>query len=130
MAPDFKAPGVFIEEISKFPPSVAQVETAIPAFVGYTQKAIVRGIDQYAAEKPPCHPIVYRITSLLEYEQFLGGSELATDIEVIAKGRNEVIATVGTSSKHVMYYSLQGFFANGEAPATSSLWVKRLLVKV
>lgn len=32
-------PGVFVQEISSLPPSVAEVETAIPAFVGYTEKA-------------------------------------------------------------------------------------------
>ena len=37
MATTYKTPGVYVEEISKFPPSVAQVETAIPAFIGYTQ---------------------------------------------------------------------------------------------
>ncbi len=35
----YKTPGVYIEEIVKFPPSVAQVETAIPAFMGFTQIA-------------------------------------------------------------------------------------------
>jgi len=40
MATTYKTPGVYIEEIAKFPPSVAQVETAIPAFIGYTEKAI------------------------------------------------------------------------------------------
>ena len=35
----YKTPGEYIEEISKLPPSVAAVETAIPAFIGYTQKA-------------------------------------------------------------------------------------------
>ena len=34
----YKTPGVYIEEIALFPPSVAQVETAIPAFIGYTEK--------------------------------------------------------------------------------------------
>ncbi len=33
---DYKTPGVYIEEIPKLPPSIAQVETAIPAFIGYT----------------------------------------------------------------------------------------------
>lgn len=36
---DFKTPGVYIQEIPVFPPSVAQVETAIPVFIGYTEKA-------------------------------------------------------------------------------------------
>ena len=40
MATTYKTPGVYIEEIAKFPPSVAQVETAIPAFIGYTETAI------------------------------------------------------------------------------------------
>jgi uncharacterized protein len=39
MATTYSTPGVYIEEIVKFPPSVAQVETAIPAFIGYTEKA-------------------------------------------------------------------------------------------
>ncbi len=45
MATAYKTPGGYIEEISKFPPSVAQVETAIPAFVGYTELAVVDGVD-------------------------------------------------------------------------------------
>jgi uncharacterized protein len=39
MAVVLKTPGVYIEEKSIFPPSVAQVETAIPAFIGYTETA-------------------------------------------------------------------------------------------
>ena len=35
----YKTPGVYVKEVALFPPSVAQVETAIPAFVGYTEKA-------------------------------------------------------------------------------------------
>ena len=32
--PEYKTPGVYIEEIPKLPPSIASVETAIPAFIG------------------------------------------------------------------------------------------------
>ncbi len=32
--PTYKTPDVYVEEISKLPSSVAQVETAIPAFIG------------------------------------------------------------------------------------------------
>ena len=38
--PSYSTPGVYIEEISVFPPSVAAVATAIPAFIGYTEKAL------------------------------------------------------------------------------------------
>ena len=33
--PTYKTPGVYVEEISILPPSVAEVATAIPAFIGY-----------------------------------------------------------------------------------------------
>ena len=32
-----KTPGVYINEIPSFPPTVVQVETAVPAFIGYTK---------------------------------------------------------------------------------------------
>ena len=38
-----KTPGVDVNEIPSFPPSIAQVATAIPAFVGYTAKAAIGG---------------------------------------------------------------------------------------
>ena len=59
----YKTPGVYVEEIVKFPPSVAQVETAIPAFIGYTQKATKKEVGDLSG-KPT------RITSMLEYETF------------------------------------------------------------
>lgn len=56
MPSTYRTPGVYIEEISKFPPSIAEVATAIPAFIGYTQLAIIKGVDYHkvaaaAAEK-------------------------------------------------------------------------------
>ena len=35
---DYKTQGVYVEEISTLPPSVAGVATAVPAFIGYTEK--------------------------------------------------------------------------------------------
>ncbi|HMQ89444.1 MAG TPA: phage tail sheath C-terminal domain-containing protein [Flavilitoribacter sp.] len=43
MATDRKTPGVYIQELDAFPNSVAQVETAIPAFIGYTPQAALNG---------------------------------------------------------------------------------------
>lgn len=59
--PSYTAPGVYIEEIPKFPNSVVPVPTAIPAFIGYTPKAEHLGKSVYF--KPQ------RINSLLEFEQ-------------------------------------------------------------
>ena len=34
----YKTPDVYVEEVSIFPPSVAEVEVAIPAFIGHTDR--------------------------------------------------------------------------------------------
>src|SRR5487761_2251726 len=39
MATPFKTPGVFIEEKNAFPNSIVAVATAVPVFIGYTEKA-------------------------------------------------------------------------------------------
>jgi len=39
----YKTPGVYIVEKSAFPNSVVEVATAVPAFIGYTEKANNKG---------------------------------------------------------------------------------------
>lgn len=109
---NLKTPGVYVQEISLFPPSVAQVETAIPAFIGYTEFAKLKEADDLIG-KP------HRITSIKEYEQFFGSAIKETDITVtIDTTANpvDVQAKIGTASNYKMYYSLQAFFANGGGP--------------
>jgi phage tail sheath protein FI len=97
---ELKTPGVYVEEITKFPPSVAQVETAIPAFIGYT-------------ENVPSKP-VQRITSLLEYETLFGK---ANKEAISLKNTEDKGLTIVTPEvKFLMYYSLQMYFANGGGP--------------
>ena len=38
-----KTPGVYIVEKDAFPNSIVEVETAVPAFVGYTERADNKG---------------------------------------------------------------------------------------
>lgn len=59
-------PGIFVGELNAFPPSVVGVATAVPCFVGYTEKAEING-------KPATRQPV-PIGSLAEYEQVFGGS--------------------------------------------------------
>ncbi|MEX2518098.1 MAG: phage tail sheath C-terminal domain-containing protein [Paracoccaceae bacterium] len=59
---EYKTPGVYIEEISAFPNSVVGVATAVPAFIGYTEKA------QNGRLNPS------RITSLGEFTHYFGGA--------------------------------------------------------
>jgi phage tail sheath protein FI len=108
MATVYKTPGVYIEEISKFPPSVAQVETAIPAFVGYTEMAVVDGVD-YHTEKI-VQPV--KVRSLPEYEFFFGSAPKPTGIEIELNADNTVKkATV--NGDNLLYDSVRMFYANG-----------------
>jgi phage tail sheath protein FI len=126
MATTYKTPGVYIEEIPKFPPSVAQVETAIPVFIGYTEKA---GLDGTPLPTETISTIVVteakRITSLLEYESYFGRTPMETfDViidEIYKDGTTElkkrvITATVPAPSTQTMYYHMQMYFANGGGP--------------
>ncbi|RPD38903.1 phage tail sheath family protein [Chitinophaga barathri] len=107
---NLKTPGVYIDEVPKFPPSVAQVETAIPAFIGYTRLTTLNG--ESLINKP------VRITSLVEYEAIYGARfETFTAAMNTVTGVN-VVATppVAPTALYRMYYSLQMYFSNGGGP--------------
>lgn len=74
-----------MEELSLFPPSVAQVETSVPAFIGYTEKAKENEEDDLLGKAT-------RISSLPEYERYFGTS---------------------VQQDFLLYYSLQAYFNNG-----------------
>ncbi|MBI3716472.1 MAG: phage tail sheath family protein [Betaproteobacteria bacterium] len=64
MAAPMKTPGVYIVEKNAFPNSVVEVATAVPAFVGYTEKAENQG--NTLLNKP------WRITSMAEFHNYFG----------------------------------------------------------
>ena len=103
--PTYRTPDVHIEEISVFPPSVAEVETAIPAFIGYTQKATqVTAWDLKNVPK--------RIKSLLEFETYFGaGPEFTVNEVVIDEGNAFVSSDI--SNSYYLYDSLRLFYDNG-----------------
>ncbi|WP_106792892.1 phage tail sheath C-terminal domain-containing protein [Aquimarina sp. Aq78] len=108
MATVFKTPGVYVEEIPKLPPSVAQVETAIPAFVGYTQKAEKQGGSLLG--------IPTRISSLLEFRELFGGDNPLDKIDVVVDENNNFAVSsisIGNDVRYLMYDSLRLFFDNG-----------------
>lgn len=109
---NLKTPGVYIDEKRLFPPSVAAVETAIPAFVGYTQFARRRE-DGDLNMKP------HRISSMVDYERFFGVAYkergFTVKIDDSTSPPTEV-ATPTNRSNYLMYYCLQTFFDNGGGP--------------
>ncbi len=104
MSTAYKTPGVYIQEISKFPPSIAQVETAIPAFIGYTEKAERNG--ESMKDKPTL------IKSMAEYEAYFG-KDAPQKVKVSITG-TEVTAVVPDAGKRFyLYDALRMYFANG-----------------
>lgn len=110
---NYRTPGVYIKELNLLPPSVAEVSTAIPAFVGYTEKALDRKNNSLTNEPT-------RISSLLEYETFFGKAQAETGLRVTItapEGGSETVSVSFTAaSRHNLYYSLQAYFANGGGP--------------
>jgi phage tail sheath protein FI len=100
-----KTPGVYVEEIALFPPSVAEVATAIPAFIGYTEKAINADLKQLKN-------IPVKISSLLEYNELFGGPYVVVTYTVSADGNN-VVTTAKPDKRFHLYDSLHQFFDNG-----------------
>ena len=66
MATKLATPGVYIEEKSSFGSSVVPVQTAVPAFVGYTEKAS-RGAKSLVNTPT-------KITSFGQYIELFGGA--------------------------------------------------------
>lgn len=108
---DVRTPGVYIDEVSTFPTSVAQVETAIPAFIGYTRNTTLNG-DSIVNT-----PV--RITSLPEYEAVFGARLETFSAVVDTDGTGQNVVTTFPSAPatlYRMYYAMQMYFANGGGP--------------
>ena len=108
--PTYRTPDVYVEEISVFPPSVAEVETAIPAFIGYTQKAI-KVTENDLLNKPT------KIYSLKEYESYYGlpkPDAIEVDVaEDAATGAVTVTKVKEPDVQHLLSFSVKMFFDNG-----------------
>ncbi|HSZ24434.1 MAG TPA: phage tail sheath C-terminal domain-containing protein [Cytophagaceae bacterium] len=115
MAQTLATPGVYIEEKNAFPNSVAGIPTAIPAFIGYTEKSVRDG--QSLLNKS------IRISSLTEYHSFFGaGVRSQFRIEQSTSGENgydfqiedtsyNVVAN--DTSRFIFYDAIRLFFSNG-----------------
>lgn len=95
--PTYKTPGVYVEEISTLPPSVAEVATAIPAFIGYTAKGTAGAVE------------VAEVSTLLEYELRFGKSP-ATAFSADGTG---AIAAVDALPAALLWYAINLYFKNG-----------------
>ncbi len=102
----YKTPGVYVKEISLFPPSVAEVETAVPAFIGYTEKAEKKGQD--LTNTPT------KISSLLDYRELFGGAYAIDGVEVtVNENNNHAVTAVEIDDRFYLFDSLRVYFDNG-----------------
>jgi len=102
---NYKTPGVYVEEISKFPLSVAGVETAIPAFIGYTQMAQRLSPNDLIG-------VPTKIRSLLEYEERFGFGP-SMDVTAVNIDENNTVTSTEMSRSNYLYDSIRMFYANG-----------------
>lgn len=126
-----RTPGVYVTELSAFPPSVVGVQTAVPAFIGYTERAEISG-------KPVLNKAI-RIGSLADYQAIFGYgfrpeytiAEVTAAVDINA-GKYDFLVTDPTvdppvvkyyqlnkvgSSEFNLYNSLRLFYANGGGTA-------------
>ncbi|QHT66029.1 phage tail sheath family protein [Rhodocytophaga rosea] len=115
MAQTLATPGVYVEEKKAFPNSLVSIPTAVPTFIGYTEKAGRGG--QSLINRP------IRVTSLADYQSIFGGGFPGTftikaapnalqefDFELDGKGYSLLS---DMTSKFLLYNSIRMFFANG-----------------
>jgi len=106
MATVLATPGVYIEEKSAFASSVVPVATALPAFIGYTQKA-VRGSKSLKN-------VPTKISSFAEFEQYFGGSpKVKFNISADDSGVTGYKLEVDLATKFLLHSSVKFFYANG-----------------
>jgi uncharacterized protein len=107
--PTYKTPDVYIEEISVFPPSVAEVETAIPAFIGYTEFARKNAANDLIL-------VPTKIFSLKDYEQYYGlpkADTISTSVSNDPAGGFKIDTFTEPTLRYLLYYSIKLFFDNG-----------------
>ena len=112
----YKTPGVYIEEITTLPPSVVAVETAIPAFIGYTERAT----DDNGSD---LRFVPTRIKSLLEYLRFFGGDFVPATYQVrLDTAAGNAVGPVsprnagGPERRYRLSSCVRHYYANGGGP--------------
>ena len=111
-----KIPGVYFAGKSTFPDSAVAVATAVPAFIGYTEK-MVNG-NESLLNKP------VKIDSMSEFQFYFGGAPMPmftlVDVEddrgasLECGNRKFIVKKMGIP--FILYYQMQMFYANGGGP--------------
>jgi phage tail sheath protein FI len=116
-----KTPGVYIVEKNAFPNSIVEVATAVPAFIGYTERADNKG--KSLTRRPT------RISSISEFQQYFGFGP-TPQFQILDQSTPPVTTAFASGGKdyvlkpadgvdggrYLLYYSILLFFQNGGGP--------------
>ena len=113
-----KTPGVYIEEKSAFPNSIVALPTAVPAFIGYTEKAELAN-GKSAIGKP------IKVKSISEYFSYFGGDidtkfaleETEGDDYAVKVGEKSYKLTPAEKTQAYLFNAVRLFYQNGGASA-------------
>ena len=109
---DTRMPGVYTLEIPTLPPSIAVVPSAVPCFIGYTQKAEKDGEDVTLK--------AVRIRNMRDFETWFGTASpqtITADVtDKSAIGEGVQIKSTVDALKYRMYYALRLYYVNGGGP--------------
>jgi phage tail sheath protein FI len=113
-----KTPGVYIEEKNAFPNSIVALPTAVPAFIGYTERAELAN-GKSAVGKP------IKINSISEYFNYYGGDidakftleETTEDDYAVKVGEKSYKLTPAEKTQGYLFNSLRLFYQNGGGSA-------------
>ncbi len=107
-------PGVYVDEMPMLPPSVAEVDSAIPAFVGYTKNETSEGL--------PLKNMPKKVTSMGDFIAIFGGRPDAGEnaITVVVNktveggvAKYQVTPSTKPTTKNILWYAMKHFFDNG-----------------
>ena len=107
---NLNVPGVYVEDASFGLNLIQAVKTTVPAFIGYTEKAVDADGNQLG-DTPT------RVTSLAEYEAYFGGPAPVTGFAVEVKNYPaSPVFRVESSIRQAVYFmypSVRSYFENG-----------------
>lgn len=102
-------PDVYIQEVPTLPPSVAEVSTAVPVFIGHTQQALRGDVS--------LQNVPVRINSLAAYRQYFGGPDPRKYKVTVEAAEPPYKIKIDDNAEptlaHQLFYALDHFFKNG-----------------
>lgn len=117
---DYKTPGVYLKELPAFPPSIVGVATAVPIFIGYTQRAVD------PVSQKPVYMQAIELNSMADYYNYFGygyyvrygvedGTATNFDFEAVKSDDTAGYFLVNnTETVHFnMFTAVKLFYANG-----------------